>query len=218
MTSIHIAIVAHKDRLIAAEKLASEVEADHVSLDNGTRGCGFNHRKAWEWHDAHPADWAITLEDDSIPCKNFREQVTLALEHAPTRVVSLYLGRARPEGWQDTIEKAMARATAAKACWITDQHSLHAVGIAANRKSIHMMWHALTLYSVYPPDEALSLFTYRNQIEVAYSVPSLVDHADDSSLIPDKIPCGRVAWKWGTRRKWTDDKVPLIAANIPGSK
>ena len=101
-----------------------------------------------------------------------------------------------------------------RACWITDKHSLHAVGMAADRRMIRMMLYALTLYSVYPPDEAISLYTYRNQIDVAYSVPSLVDHKDESSLIEGKVPCGRVAWKYGTRRKWTGDAVPLIAPNM----
>lgn len=214
--TLHIAIVAHKDRQVMAEKLAAEVEADHVSLDNGTRGAGANHRAAWTWHNAHPADWAITLEDDSIPCKDFRVQAAAALEHAPAHIVSLYLGRARPAGWQDTVEKATLRAQTAKACWIIDKHSLHAVGMAADRRSIPTMLYALTLYSVYPPDEAISLYSYRNQIDVAYSWPSLVDHADESSLIPDKVPCGRVAWKHGTRRSWTDVSVPLIAANSEG--
>ena len=213
MVKIHIAVVAHHARAALAEKLAAEVGADHVSLDSGTRGAGANHRAAWSWHQAHPADWAITLEDDAIPCKDFREQAAAALEHAPARLVSLYLGRVRPEHWQDTIEKALQRAQKAKACWITDKHSLHAVGICADQRSIQMALYALALYSVYPPDEALGLYTYRNQIDVAYSVPSLVDHADEDSLIPGKIPCGRVAWKWGTRRSWNSNAVALIAPN-----
>lgn len=213
MTDLHIAIVAHKDRAVMAEKLASEVAADHVSLDNGNRGAGANHRAAWAWHVAHPADWAVTLEDDAIPCKDFRQQVTAALEQAPAHVVSLYLGRSRPQGWQDTIERALKRAALQRACFITDKHSLHAVGMATSRRTIQMMLYALTLYSVYPPDEAISLYTYRNQIDVAYTVPSLVDHADETSLIEGRMPCGRVAWKWGTRRKWTSETVPLIAPN-----
>jgi hypothetical protein len=208
---IHIAIVAHKDRKIMAEKLAAEVNADHISLDNGNRGANKNHRCAWEWHTANPSDWAITLEDDSVPCKDFRQQAEAALEHAPAQIVSLYLGRSRPVGWQPTIEKAISRAQQAKACWIVDKHSLHAVALAANRRTIKAMWHALTLYSIYPPDEAVSLYTFRNQIDVAYSCPSLADHLDESSLIPDKVPCGRVAWKFGTRRKWNGDAVPLTA-------
>jgi hypothetical protein len=216
VTDLHIAIVAHKDRLVMAEKLASEVNADHVSLDNGSRGASMNHRKAWEWHTNHTAGWAITLEDDAIPCKDFRKQAAAALEQAPAHVVSLYLGRARPAGWQDTIEKALHRAEAAKACWIVDKHSLHAVAMAAGPEvtASKTMLYALNLYSVYAPDEAISLYTYRNQIDVAYSVPSLVDHADESSLIPGKVPCGRVAWKWGGRRKWSRDSVQLIAPNM----
>ena len=105
MTDLHIVVVAHKDRQIMAEKLASEVNADHVSLDSGTRGASGNHRAAWTWHDAHPADWAVTLEDDSEPCKDFRQQAIAALECAPARVVSLYLGRRGPRGGRRLLSR-----------------------------------------------------------------------------------------------------------------
>jgi GR25 family glycosyltransferase involved in LPS biosynthesis len=219
--NIHIAIVAHKNRSEMAEKLATEVEANHVCLDNGTRGSGKNHRAAWEWHTAHrEADWAVVLEDDAIPCKDFRSQLTAALEHAPTRVVSLYLGKGNPEGWQDTLSNAVVRADKAKACWIVDRHLMHAVGLAVDRRTIPMMTVAIDQCMVYATngkgdfaaDEAIGRYVYNNQIDVAYSVPSLVDHADGPPLIEHKSPRqpGRVAWKFGTRRKWDDSSIQLI--------
>jgi hypothetical protein len=218
VTGIHIAIVAHKDRAKQAEQLAREVDADHVSLDNGSRGAGANHRAAWAWHQAHQTDWAVTLEDDAKPCSNFRGQLEAALTHAPTHIVSLYLGKQSPQGWQPTVQKAISRADAAKACWITDTHNIHAVGLAADRSAINMMLYAMTLYSVYPPDEAISQWTWRNRIDVAYSLPSLVDHLDGEPLIKpvhgEERAKGRVAWRHGTRRKWTSTAVPLIAPNV----
>ena len=90
---IHIAIVAHKDRADAANQLAETVGAQHIAWDRGHRGANANHRAAWLWHQTNPADWSVTLEDDAVPCKDFRRQLTQALTVAPTNICSLYLGR-----------------------------------------------------------------------------------------------------------------------------
>jgi hypothetical protein len=62
------------------------------------------------------------------------------------------------------------------------------------------------------------MWTSRNNIDIAYALPSLVNHADDiPSLIQHRDgeprPPGRVAWRHGTRRRWTPISVPLIAPN-----
>jgi hypothetical protein len=58
------------------------------------------------------------------------------------------------------------------------------------------------------------LWSTRNNVEVAYTVPSLVDHADGPTLVQHRDSSvrepGRVAWKTGTRRKWDSNSVPLI--------
>ena len=102
---IHIAVVAHTQRREQATKLADSIGADHVTWDTGVLGCTNNHRAAWQWHMNHPSDWAVTLEDDAVPCKEFRHQLSQALTVAPATVVGLYLGKLCPPNWQDTVEK-----------------------------------------------------------------------------------------------------------------
>lgn len=214
---INIAIVAHTQRRYDANKLADLIGADHVSMDDGTRGVNANHRAAWTWHQSHPADWSVTLEDDAIPCKEFRWQLAQALQAAPAQVVGLYLGRVCPEHWQPTIEKATARATKQKACFIVGQHNLHAVGIACEQSSVRFLLQGMTTYGVYAVDDAISAWTVRNNVDVAYTWPSLVDHADGASLTrplhgePRPAGAGRIAWQHGGRKKWNNIAVPLIA-------
>lgn len=95
---INVAIVAHKERKAQAVKLADLVDADHISMDMGDKGAGKNHRDAWTWHQHHYSDWSVTLEDDAVPCKDFRQELEKALTVAPTHLVSLYLGKVKPAG------------------------------------------------------------------------------------------------------------------------
>lgn len=211
---INIAIVAHHARKEQALALAEQVQADHVSMDMGDRGAGKNHRDAWTWHQHHLSDWAVTLEDDALPCKDFRGELEKALTVAPTHLVSLYLGKLKPESWQSTIASALSRADKEKANWIVSKYNLHAVGIACHMPLVRALSYALSLYSIYPTDEAIALWCSRNAVDMAYTVPSLVDHADWPTLIEhidgqDREP-GRVAWRVGTRRKWSDVSVPFI--------
>lgn len=211
---IHVGIVADRRREAMALKLADDVGADFISWDAKNSATG-NHRAAWNWHYAHPSDWAITLEDDAVPCKNFRTQAAKALAVAPRQIVSLYLGQQRPTAWQSAYEWAIERAEEADAHWMLARHVLHAVGLAADRDAIKAMVQALTLYGVYEPDAAVGAWTARNGVDVAYSWPSLVDHADGLNLIhhheQEQYRPGRVAWRHGTRRKWNSISVPLVA-------
>jgi hypothetical protein len=206
-------VVAHKDRRDMAEKLAETVDADHIVWDHGSLGGNANHRAAWLYHQTHPAEWAVTLEDDAVPCKEFRWQLSRALAVAPAHLVSLYLGRGHPSGWQKTFESAVQRAEKVDACWIVGKHSMHAVGLAADNTTVGVVNAALQVFGIYPVDEALCAFTSRNDMPVAYTFPSLVDHADGPSLVKPRdgkprLP-GRVAWKHGGRRRWNDSSVAM---------
>lgn len=213
---INIVIVAHKDRREMAEKLAETVDADHIVWDTtGRLGVNANHRAAWIWHSTHPSDWGVVLEDDAVPCPEFRWQLSRALAVAPARLVSLYMGRQHPSGWQDTFERAVKRAEKDDACFILGKHSMHAVALCADRNTVGVMNAALQVFGIYPVDEAICAMTSRNDMQVAYTFPSLVDHADGVSLVKPRdgkprLP-GRVAWKHGGRRRWNGSSVSMIA-------
>jgi hypothetical protein len=221
---LNIIIVADKRREEMARKLAQFVDADMITWDeNHKLGPTGNHRNAWVWANSHPADWTIVLEDDAIPVANFRREATKALTVAPAHVVSFYLGRLRPTAWQSAFEWAVERADDANACWMTGRNVLHAVAIAADRGALNGMVAALMIHQVYQPDAALNCWISKNNADIAYSHPSLVNHNDDAQTLiihhqQGEYRPGRVAWKHGTRRKWTSDSVPLVAPGAPRTR
>jgi hypothetical protein len=206
MTSI--AVVAHTARRMEADVLAAEVGSDVVSIDDGTLGADGNHRRVWRWHaDMHaadPTDWAVTLEDDALPVQGFCDQLDAALKVAPAPVVSLYLGTDGRDHWQSRIRHAYTR-TSAATCWlVTAGTLLHAVAVAIRTDLLP----TLDLDPGVPPDAAISNWCKRHGHPVAYSIPSLCDHADGPPVItrrgdphPRDVP--RHAHRVGTRTHWT---------------
>ena len=88
-----IGIVAHTARAEHAHTLMDQVGAAYISIDNGTLGCNGNHKQVWTWLNNHTDEWAIVLEDDSLPTPDFRDQASQALKVTPSPVVSFYLGK-----------------------------------------------------------------------------------------------------------------------------
>lgn len=210
-----IGIVAHTARFQQADRLADKVNADYMSVDDGTLGCDGNHKKVWaHLYNHSDDDWLIVLEDDAVPVDDFTAQAAAALAASPSPVVSFYLGRHHlPElDWEkrklDTIDKAQAE----DANFITTNHLLHAVAVAMRRDHVTSMYHHLeTLPLVLPIDEAITHWMHNRGVTVSYTWPSLVDHADQPTLFrhPDKLPRnpGRIAYQTGTRDTWTDKAV-----------
>jgi hypothetical protein len=64
-----------------------------------------------------------------------------------------------------------------------------------------------------PIDENIGQWSRRQGWPIAYTVPSLVDHADGPTLIthPDgaEREPGRVAWRTGTHFTWNSDAVEV---------
>ena len=205
-----LGIVAHRDRLATAEKLAALTEADYMSVDEGNLGAGTNHRIVWRALLDAGATWSVVLEDDAVPVDGFREQLAQALAVAPAPIVSAYLGRQRPPQHQPRIASATEQADAQGASFILADHVLHAVALAIRTELVADM---LANLRVMPIDQAIGVWARKRHHRVAYTWPSLVDHADTPTLInhPDgkDRPPGRVAWGVGTRQSWLSASVPL---------
>lgn len=213
--TVSIGIVAHTTRRALAEQLQARVNADIISIDDGTLKCGGNHQQVWTELADTTSDWALVLEDDAQPVVNFTGQLHRALDACPTNVCSLYLGATRPPQYQTAIADALAKADANQACWITTPLVLHAVALAVRTALIPSMLNHLHTRNYLPIDEAQSSWARKTGQLVAYSVPSLVQHPD---VLPTLVrhrdgaprPTGtRTAHRVGTRRTWTSDTVPL---------
>lgn len=208
---ISFAVVGHQARILQATDLAHTIGAV-VCLDDGSHGADRNHLRAWDATSTLSSDWAVVLEDDAQPVAGFVEQAEQALRNAPEPVVSFYLGQTRPRRWQEDIGTAIAYAERRQAHWITTTHVLHAVAVAI-RVELRDDWLAFAHTNPLPIDERLTAWCLARDHKVAYSLPSLVDHADGPTLVEHKSTAGgtgpRRAWRTGTRDTWTPQAVTI---------
>lgn len=207
-----IAIVAHLERRHQAEQLRNQTGAHYIHWDNGKLGATQSHHNTWQTlRDHATTPWSVVLEDDAQPVHDFTHQLDAALAAAPAPIVSLYLGRQRPPQYQTRIQTALAQAKHAGAHWITAPKLLHAVAIAIQT---HLLPTLLNHQSTtLPPDERISAWARHHQHTIAYTIPSLTNHADGQTLIKHRDgqprPPGRTAWTTGTRPHWNNKAVPL---------
>lgn len=206
-----VAVVAHLDRLTQTEALAAHTKAGYIAYDDGSLGAEGNHRRAWEWHRDHTTTtWSVVLEDDAVPVDDFTTQLEQAISAAPTPIVSLYLGRSRPPHWQGRIHQATEQADQADACFITNTHLLHAVGVAIHT---HLLHDLTAVHTNYPADQHICWWARDRKHRISYTWPSLIDHQDGPTLIhhPDGVTRtpGRIAWRTGTRTHWTNTTVSM---------
>lgn len=211
-----IGIVAHTARAEQAHELMETVNAAYMNIDDGTLGCNGNHKQVWTWLNNHTDDWAIVLEDDSLPSHDFRAQAQQALAVAPSPVVSFYLGRHHIPTLDIERDKqqAITKAESADAHWITSRQLLHAVAVAIHKDHIQsMLTYINHLPDFFPIDEAISHWATSTMIDIGYTWPSLIEHADQPTLFRhhDKLPRtpGRVAYRTGRHTTWTDRAVTM---------
>lgn len=206
---ISFAVVGHTARIVEATDLARTVNAA-VTMDDGRLGADGNHLLAWADTRRRESEWAVVLEDDAQPVARFLEQVDLALAAAPADVVSFYLGRGRPARWQYVIPGALNQADQCHAHWITTDHMLHAVAVAM-RTRLREDWLSWAQSSVLPIDQRLGAWCRARGHTIAYTIPSLVEHADLPTLVRDRGPRTRprCAWRTGMRDVWNSKAVPM---------
>lgn len=204
-----IGIVGHTSRLAQIETLAQQVEADYISIDDGTLGCDGSHRKVLTRLANSDDPWAIILEDDAQPINNFTEQATLALAAAPTPIVSFYLGTSRPPSYQARIQAATTNADHIH--YLQARRLLHAVAYAIHTELIPDF---LGYQSARPIDEAITAWANHHGHGITHTWPSLTDHEDGPTLFahPDGAPRTkpRKAWRVGTRETWDGTAVRVM--------
>lgn len=195
---IRIGVVGHTARQAEAQQLANLVDADVLSIDDGTLGCEGNHRTVQTALSQLTSTWSVILEDDAVPVPGFRDQLADALIHAPSPLVSLYLGRLRPDWAQDKIRTAVAAAQTEHADWIISTYLYHAVGYAIKTDLLPSLLH-------FPPtpldiDKHITRWAKTYGHVTSYVWPSLVDHADTPTVITQHLDNqprtpGRTAWR-----------------------
>jgi hypothetical protein len=211
-----IGVVAHHTRRGRAERLAEVIDAEMVSVDMGGLGAGGNHEQCYEWLAESAHSWSVLLEDDAMPVKGFRTQLDAVLQAAPTGLVSLYLGRARPPHWQSSI----ARVITGDEHFLTGTELLHHVAVAIRTPMIPSMLNFIRADRQYqtgslPIDEAIGRWARAMSINVSYAHPSIVNHDHSLDTVikrhvsQHRAETGkrgrheqRKAWAFGSRQHW----------------
>lgn len=202
-----------------AKALARNVGASFLSIDNGTLGVEGNHWAVQNHLANLGASWSVVLEDDAEPVDGFRDQLSAALQSAPESacVLSFYLGRQRPPQHQGAIGRAVQAAKMTGANWILGNRLLHGVAYAIRTDMLPSLLE-FTTRRVTPIDQHITVWARETigRRSVAYSAPSLCNHADMPTVVahPDgqPRPPGRVAWQTGCRDHWASSSVPLLTS------
>ena len=221
MTSVEIGIVAHPNRKHMAQELGRKVGTACISWDTWGMGAARNHQLAWQYAKSSDADWLVFLEDDAVPVTGFRTQLEQVLRHCPGDIVSLYLGRGRPDQWQLPISTVISQDVS----FFRARTLLHAVGYAIRTPLLKPLDRAiLHLPAKVELAEGIGRWARRTNRGIFYARPSIVDHLDGDPVIADSEredgqsravpphPSGgviRKAWLFGDRRDWDSSWIEI---------
>lgn len=219
-SQVVIGIVGHPSRADSVDWLSEQVIPDVVQVDDMSFGCGKNHlltiERTFTEALATGAEWVVVMEDDALPVDNFRAHAEAALAAAPSKIVSFYLGTGYPQQYQALF----AAATLSSSCWITHKWMRHAVCygihrtvmlpmVAEMRKLVGKRW---------APDDAIGEYARQHSIPISYTNPSLVDHADTTSVVTHRTHRGhptsgrskvRKAHRFGIPSTWDGEYISV---------
>lgn len=205
---IDFRVVTHHSRRQMGSALAKSVRGILLE-DDGTLGEYENHRRAWADFGLTSATHVCVLQDDAIPIPGFIDTIHEAIASRPDDLVSLYVGTGRP-GPDDALQRAQANADRYGGAWLEDINLMWGVGVVMPAERAHQFsqWTppALDYY-----DNRLGNWWYRvTGRKAQYTWPSLVDHADEVSLVSTTDQPERKAFRVGAARNYRTLSFPLF--------
>ena len=197
---VSASIMAHPDRARYVKELRDaldrpvEIYWDDNGPPSGNAERVWNvAREAWSLFDP-AADYHVLIQDDAVPCGDYLAGLEKALEFVPDgAVVSPYLGTGRmaPARW----DVLTVRADAVHASWVRGERVMWGVSLAVPTADIPAMIEWSSRRGGVPDDMRVGGWAKRNDREVWYTWPSLVDHLSIPSLTKHRA-ADRVARKW----------------------
>jgi hypothetical protein len=188
---VSAAVMAHPDRAAHVTELMTSLDRPvGIYFDPGGPPSGAGDRvwsvarQAWLLFDPD-ADYHVLIQDDAIACADLLAGIEQALEHIePSAVLSPYLGTGRmaPARW-DTLQ---ALADRSGASFVRAEKVLWGVCLAVPTIDIPAMIDWCDKRGGVPDDMRVSGWAKRNDREVWYTWPSLVDHRTVPSLTKHK--------------------------------
>lgn len=201
--SVGWAIWAHPVRTAWAEQLAATLDApvpivyDEVptpSRDAAQRWAVC--KRVLETAAAQGHDYVGWIQDDAVVCRDYTATIDAALKAAGNPIVlSPYTGQGRPD--QAAVSRAVAAATAGGYPWMSLRSLYWGVSVVFPLSAVEAVLragsHSVFRYS--PSDYRVGVVLRdRLGLQTWYTLPSLVEHRDEDSLVGhDKPGQSRVA-------------------------
>lgn len=177
---LYIAVVAHEKRRKMAEELSQIVDADKVFYDDGFLGEWRNHYRALRAGERSGASHVVVLQDDALPVEGFYLALETLVEEKPEELISLYVGTHKPRA--QAVKIAVDKADQKGAAWLSADTLMWGVGVVIPALLIsEMLEHVAS--SKLPYDQRIGLWVEDTGRDVFYTWPSLVDHADEPTVI-----------------------------------
>lgn len=192
-----VVVVAHHTR--DWEPLAEAVDADEVFVDEGWNGALWNHRRAL-CYAARSAQRVWVLEDDALPDIDFRLRAEEWGWRFPNELISGYLGRGRPEGFQREIQYGIQDANQRRQDFMTLRTLVHGVCYSVPPRRVRALQADLRPSRGRAADFGIGAAWNR---PVLYTIPSLVDHRDEKPV--EQHPDGEERTE--TRTAWVPPKL-----------
>lgn len=172
----------------------SEVQ---IALDTDGDGCWPTARAAWaRGLNNPPHHWHMVMQDDAEPCAHFLHLAAAALAAAPleAKAVSFF--------WRASSDQEDRAARHSPAPWIRMRTCQTGVCVAMRSGDIKpwLAWVDARVQAKCPSyDQRLSMWLWHRRYEAWFTMPSLVDHIGEHSLMGHDMP-GRRATVFADHR------------------
>ena len=183
-----IKVYGVKKRLPMIEKTVEKLGLswDDVIFDDRENGgdAYYTARKAFLSALESGAEHAIILQDDIEVCNNFKEIASEIIETHPDKIIALF-------PWDEYLDKMFEKypEMVGKTPYIRNRRWVTGCGFIIPTKHIQSFIDFTdTNYrgKDYPEDSCLFTWALRKRIPILNTVPALIQHIGDSSLIYDK--------------------------------
>ena len=188
-TSLTIAVCGTRQRREQAEWLHTQISEYHTSmlvLDSVGEPT-LNHAEAWRAaaNGARHDDWVGVVEDDVICTPLMLRNLRGYLNQSPADVVSAYLGTGVPSSKQPAILAALREHSSG---WLLSRLGVFShVAIFAKARLAEQFAEQMTAQPNIACDTILDVHCLRHRIDVAFPVPSWVDHADGPTTVTHQM-------------------------------
>ena len=179
-TKLSISIMAHPSRKEWVEEIKTKMNEDiHVEWDRKI-SLWDTARRAWLSFDP-TATHHLVLQDDIIPSKNLRATLEKAIQHSGDNIVCLFIFQ---EFFKDNQQSKYDMAFNSSKPWLKVNKTILAPAVIMPTKYIEEFVKFGDKQKHLPADDTkMSAFCDRKNIGVLLTVPSLIEHKDQKSLV-----------------------------------